>query len=109
MNKQHIIASKKAASDINQPSIQIGISACLAGNKVRYNGGHRQSRLCLDLLSQCFMFTTFCPEEEAGFGTPRPTMRLIGDPASPQLAFSNDSTSDLTAQLVHGFKKSYLK
>jgi uncharacterized protein YbgA (DUF1722 family)/uncharacterized protein YbbK (DUF523 family) len=105
MNKQLIIASDKAASDINQPSIQLGISACLAGDKVRYNGGHTQSRLCLDLLSQCFTFVSFCPEVEAGFGTPRPTMRLIGNPESPQLVFSNDSTSDLTAQLAHGFEK----
>jgi len=105
MNKQHIIASNKAASNVNQPSIQLGISACLAGDNVRYNGGHTQSRLCLDLLSQCFKFTTFCPEVEAGFGTPRPTMQLIGNPSSPQLAFTNDSTSDLTAQLVKGFEK----
>ncbi|MFT5930144.1 MAG: hypothetical protein ACI9GE_000329 [Oceanospirillaceae bacterium] len=105
MNNQHIIDSNKAASDIDQPTIPVGISACLAGDKVRYNGGHTQSRLCLDLLSQCFKFTTFCPEVEAGFGTPRPTMRLIGNPASPQLVFSNDSTSNLTEQLVKGFEK----
>ena len=104
MNNQSTIATDKVKNEINQPSIQVGISACLVGNEVRYNGGHTQSRLCLDLLSQCFKFTSFCPEVEAGFGIPRPTMRLTGDPTSPQLVFSNDSTSDLTAQLVHGFE-----
>ena len=105
MNNQSTIATDKVKNEINQPSIQVGISACLVGNEVRYNGGHTQSRICLDLLSQCFKFTSFCPEVEAGFGIPRSTMLLTGDPTSPQLVFSNDSTSDLTAQLVQGFEK----
>lgn len=84
--------------------IQVGLSACLAGHQVRYNGGHTQSRLCLDVLSEHFTFKTFCPEVAAGFGTPRPTMRLIGDPESPKLVFSTDETTDLTAQLVDGFE-----
>jgi uncharacterized protein YbgA (DUF1722 family)/uncharacterized protein YbbK (DUF523 family) len=105
MNKQHTFASAKAEYDINKPLIRVGISACLLGDQVRYNGGHTQSKLCLNLLSQCFEFTSFCPEVAAGFGIPRPTMRLIGDPSSPQLVFGNDHTSDLTAQLVNGFEK----
>jgi hypothetical protein len=59
MNSQQAIASDKANNDIDQASIQIGISACLLGNEVRYNGGHTLSRLCLDFFSQCFKFTTF--------------------------------------------------
>ena len=105
MNSQQAIASDKANSDIDQASIQIGISACLLGNEVRHNGGHTQSRLCLDFLSQCFKFTSFCPEVAAGFGIPRPAMRLIGDPSSPKLVFSSNSALDLTAQLTEGFEK----
>lgn len=104
MNRQHTIATDKATNESSQPDIYVGVSACLVGNNVRYNGGHTQSRLCLDTLSQCFTFIAFCPEVEAGFGIPRPTMRLTGDPASPKLVFSNNNTSDLTAQLVKGFE-----
>lgn len=101
MNKPELIASDKNTDK----KIQVGLSACLAGHEVRYNGGHTQSRLCLDILSEHFTFKTFCPEVAAGFGTPRPAMRLIGDPAAPRLVFSNDDSSDLSAQLISGFEK----
>lgn len=105
MNKLDIIASDNTLANNDQPSINIGLSACLAGDSVRYNGGHTQSRLCLDVLSEHFSFKTFCPEVAAGFGIPRPTMRLIGNPDSPQLVFSNDESVDLTAKLVDGYAK----
>ncbi|WP_439135411.1 YbgA family protein [Pseudomaricurvus sp.] len=87
------------------PDITVGLSACLAGQPVRYNGGHSQSRLCLNSLSPYFKFETFCPEVSAGFGTPRPTMRLVGDPQHPDLIHSDggDSTP-LNNQLIDGFK-----
>ena len=85
-----------------EPSIKIGLSACLAGHNVRYNGGHTQSKLCLNTLSKYFDFQTFCPEVAAGFGTPRPTMRLVGDPNAPGLEFSNGEGKDLNAQLATG-------
>jgi uncharacterized protein YbgA (DUF1722 family)/uncharacterized protein YbbK (DUF523 family) len=84
--------------------INIGLSACLAGHEVRYNGGHTKSKLCLNQLNEHFTFKTFCPEVAAGFGTPRPTMRLTGTPEKPKLTFSNDEDTDLTAQLTAGFK-----
>lgn len=104
MNKQEIIASDHLEANNVNSSIQLGLSACLAGYKVRYNGGHTKSRLCLDVMDEYFSFNTFCPEVAAGFGTPRPTMRLIGNPESPQLVLSNDETTDLTAKLVKGFE-----
>lgn len=79
--------------------IQVGLSACLAGQTVRYNGGHSQSRFCLNTLSEYFAFNTFCPEVAAGFAVPRPTMRLVGDPANPRLTYSDDESVNLTAQL----------
>lgn len=84
--------------------IPVGLSACLAGHMVRYNGGHTQSKLCLQTLSKYFDFTTFCPEVAAGFGTPRPTMRLVGDPKQPRLAYTDgDYQEDLSAQLESGY------
>lgn len=82
------------------PGIEVGISACLLGKEVRYNGGHSQSKMCQNELSQHFRFRSFCPEMAAGFGVPRPTLRLTGDPAKPTLVFSNDQSRDVTQQLT---------
>ncbi|ATJ82335.1 YbgA family protein [Halomonas beimenensis] len=58
--------------------IPVGISACLMGEEVRYNGGHKRSRYCLQVLAECFRFEPFCPELEAGLGVPREPIRLVG-------------------------------
>ncbi|WP_461536333.1 YbgA family protein [Spongorhabdus nitratireducens] len=83
--------------------IPVGISSCLLGENVRYNGGHTQSKMCLGILAQHFEYQPFCPEVAAGFGIPRPTMRLTGDPHNPVLQFSDDDKQDLTQQLKDGF------
>jgi len=80
-------------------NVHVGLSACLAGHEVRYNGGHSQSRFCLNTLSKYFVFKTFCPEVAAGFPVPRPTMRLIGDVNNPTLTYSDNNEHDLTEQL----------
>jgi uncharacterized protein YbgA (DUF1722 family)/uncharacterized protein YbbK (DUF523 family) len=85
--------------------IPVGISACLLGDNVRFNGGHSQSQLCLKVLDRYFDYVRFCPEVAAGFPTPRPTMRLTGDPEQPVLRYSNDDQSDLTETLTQGFEK----
>ena len=68
--------------------IPIGISSCLLGNKVRYNGGHQKDRYITDTLSHFFEFTPVCPEVECGLPVPREAMRLVGDPESPRLVTS---------------------
>ncbi|TKB57377.1 YbgA family protein [Ferrimonas aestuarii] len=60
-------------------SIRIGISACLLGEKVRFDGGHKQQRFCTDELSKYVEYTPICPEVAVGLGTPRPTIRLVND------------------------------
>lgn len=79
--------------------VHVGLSACLAGREVRYNGGHSQSKFCVETLSKHFQFKLFCPEVAAGFSIPRPTMRLIGNPKKPTLTFSDKPTENLTKQL----------
>lgn len=70
----------------SQPSpIRIGISACLLGQKVRYNGGHQHDRLITEVLGEFLEFVPVCPEVECGLGIPRESMRLIGDPEAPRL------------------------
>jgi len=50
--------------------IPVGISSCLTGEQVRYNGGHKRSRYCLEVLAERFALEPFCPELEAGLGVP---------------------------------------
>ena len=84
---------------------QLGISACLLGEPVRYNGGHTQSRFCLNTLSEYFEFKGFCPEVSAGFPTPRPAMRLVGNNQNPTLRWSKGGQEDLTEKLKAGFQQ----
>ncbi|HMK49184.1 MAG TPA: DUF523 and DUF1722 domain-containing protein [Thermodesulfovibrionales bacterium] len=65
--------------------IVIGISSCLLGEIVRYDGGHASDRFITDTLGQYFAWVPVCPEVEYGLPTPREAMRLEGDPASPRL------------------------
>ncbi|MFH2000383.1 MAG: DUF523 and DUF1722 domain-containing protein [Planctomycetota bacterium] len=69
----------------DRPKIKLGISACLLGEKVRYNGGHQLDRFLRDTLGQYVEYVPVCPEVEAGFSTPREPFRLVGDPETPRL------------------------
>ncbi|HPQ41432.1 MAG TPA: DUF523 and DUF1722 domain-containing protein [bacterium] len=66
-------------------SIKIGVSTCLLGEKVRYDGGHKRDPYIIDILGQFFEFVPVCPEVEAGFPIPREAFRLVGDPDNPRL------------------------
>jgi uncharacterized protein YbgA (DUF1722 family)/uncharacterized protein YbbK (DUF523 family) len=70
--------------------IIIGVSACLLGENVRWNGGHARDRFITDILSQYVDFVQVCPEVEAGFPVPRETFRLVGDPENPRLVTSKN-------------------
>lgn len=85
----------------NQPKaflIKIGVSSCLLGNKVRYDGGHTRDRFITDTLEQYMDFVPVCPEVECGLGTPRPSMRLKGDVAKPRLVVTK-TDEDHTDQM----------
>ena len=69
----------------HQPQPRIGISACLLGERVRYDGGHKRHPFLADTLAQLVEFVPICPEVEVGMGTPRETLHLVGDPAAPLL------------------------
>ncbi len=68
--------------------IKIGISACLIGEKVRWNGGHKQDHFITDTLGQYVQYVPVCPEVECGLGIPRETLRLTGDANHPRLVTS---------------------
>jgi uncharacterized protein YbgA (DUF1722 family)/uncharacterized protein YbbK (DUF523 family) len=68
--------------------LKIGISACLLGEKVRWNGGHALNRFVAHTLGQFVSFVPVCPETECGLGIPRETLRLVGTVESPRLVTS---------------------
>ena len=78
--------------------ITIGVSACLLGEKVRYDGGHKHDRYVSDTLGQFFSFLAVCPEVGCGMSIPREAMRLEGDPANPRL-MTRTSRIDKTEQM----------
>lgn len=65
--------------------IRLGISACLLGQPVRYDGGHKLDRFIVDTLGKYVEFVPVCPEVECGLPVPREAMRLVGDPHNPRL------------------------
>ncbi len=60
-------------------SIRLGISTCLLGEKVRYDGGHKRDGFLVDELGRWVEWVSVCPEVEIGMGTPRPSVRLVED------------------------------
>ncbi len=65
--------------------IKVGVSSCLLGNQVRYDGSHKRDRYITDVLADYFHFIPVCPEVECGLPVPRETMHLEGDPEQPRL------------------------
>lgn len=81
-----------------EKSIKIGVSSCLLGEPVRYDGGHKHDHYITDILGRYFSFVPVCPEVGCGLPIPREAMRLEGDPAQPRL-LTNKSRVDLTVQM----------
>jgi len=79
--------------------LNLGISACLLGAEVRFNGGHKESRLCSRTLAEHFEFVPVCPEMAIGLGTPREPIRLVGDPQAPRALGTRHRELDVTAAL----------
>lgn len=79
--------------------IKIGVSTCLLGQKVRFDGGHKHDRYITQTLGQFFAFVPVCPETECGLGVPREAMRLVGDVRSPRLV-TNKSHVDHTDRML---------
>lgn len=97
--------------------VRLGISACLLGEKVRYDGQHKLDRSLRDTLGKYVEFVPVCPEVECGLGVPREAMRLVGDPAAPRLttirtkrdltdrmlAWADKRVEELAKEDLHGY------
>jgi uncharacterized protein YbgA (DUF1722 family)/uncharacterized protein YbbK (DUF523 family) len=79
--------------------IRLGISACLLGESVRYDGGHKRDRFLTETLAPFVEWVPVCPEVELGLGVPRDTLRLVGEAAAPRLVVEHTG-EDLTARMA---------
>lgn len=79
--------------------VKIGVSSCLLGEEVRFDGGHKRDRFVTDILSDCFDYVSICPEMAIGLGVPRPTIRLVGDEQNWRIKGVKDQNIDVTDDL----------
>ena len=79
--------------------IPVGISSCLLGQPVRYDGGHKRDSYIAGTLAQYFDFQVFCPEVAIGMGTPRPTIQLVGMGKEIRSLGVKNPDIDVTGQL----------
>lgn len=77
----------------------VGISACLTGSPVRFNGGHKQSRYCTEVLSKYFDFKSLCPEVAIGLSTPRPAIRMVESEPQAKVVYSKGESQDYAPAL----------
>jgi len=86
------------AQEKTSEKIKLGISACLMGENVRYNGGHTHDPFLTKTLGQYVDYVPVCPEVECGLPVPREAMRLVGDPLNPKL-LTIKTGIDMTEQM----------
>ncbi|MCY7296380.1 YbgA family protein [Alteromonas sp. a30] len=89
--------------------IKIGVSSCVVGSKVRYDGGHKRSSFVATTVSDIFQMVPFCPEVGMGMSVPRPTIHIRdftnGDNGDLRLVDSKDGSIDHTPKMAVYFSK----
>ena len=66
-------------------TLRVGVSACLLGEPVRYDGRHKRDAFLTDVLGKHVEWVPVCPELEVGMGVPRESVRLEGDVDAPRM------------------------
>jgi len=87
-----------------EKTIKLGISTCLLGENVRYDGGHKLDRFLTETLGQYVEYVPVCPEVECSLPIPRESMHLEGDLDSPRLVTSR-TKQDMTDRMVQWARK----
>src|SRR5439155_147061 len=90
---------RRGSSFLPMAPLRLGISACLLGHEVRYDGGHKRDPFLAETLGRFVEWVPVCPEVELGLGVPREPIRLEGDPAAPRLVAVNNRR-DLTRAMT---------
>ncbi len=78
--------------------IRVGVSTCLLGENVRFDGGHKRDSFLVDTLGPFVEWVAVCPEVEIGLATPRDTLRLVGHRGAPRLVVEKTG-EDLTERM----------
>jgi uncharacterized protein YbgA (DUF1722 family)/uncharacterized protein YbbK (DUF523 family) len=92
------VAKQPAFNLTMEEKIKVGISSCLLGEKVRYDGGHKLDHYLRDTLARFVEWVPVCPEVECGLPVPREAMRLVGSAATPRLVTTRTGV-DYTGQM----------
>jgi uncharacterized protein YbgA (DUF1722 family)/uncharacterized protein YbbK (DUF523 family) len=90
--------SSEVSDDADRRPIRVGISACLLGREVRFDGGHKRDAFLTETFGRFVEWVPVCPEVECGLGTPRESMRLVRRENAVRL-LTVKSGVDLTAQM----------
>ena len=89
---------------LQDPVLRLGVSTCLLGEQVRFDGGHKHDRYLTGTLGQFFEWVSVCPEVEMGLPIPRESMRLVGDAENPRLIAPKSGT-DHTEPMIAWARK----
>ena len=80
--------------------IRVGVSACLLGDAVRYDGGHKRAEVVCEVLARLFELVPVCPEVAAGLGVPRPPVRLVKMGENIRVVGAENDSLDVTESLI---------
>jgi uncharacterized protein YbgA (DUF1722 family)/uncharacterized protein YbbK (DUF523 family) len=94
--------------NIFMEKIKLGISTCLLGEKVRFDGGHKWDHFLTDTLGQYVEYVPVCPEVECGYGIPREPFRLVGESQSPHLVTFR-TNHDHTERMIQWTKRKVME
>ena len=85
--------------------LKLGVSSCLLGEEVRYNGGHKHMPFLTNVLSNYVEWVPVCPEVEVGMSIPRETIRLVGDAGAPRLVAPKSGIDHTEAMQIWSEKR----
>ena len=91
--------SETGVATVRDPGTRprVGVSSCLLGEPVRFNGGHSRCRFLTDELGPYVDWVPYCPEMEIGLGSPRETLRLTADGHLVSRSGRDDHTTAMAA------------
>jgi uncharacterized protein YbbK (DUF523 family) len=88
------------SQDILSKTIRIGVSECLLGHAVRYDGGDKRNAIVTEVLCKEFECVPVCPEMAIGLGSPRPPVQLVKTSDGIRALGRDDTTIDITDRLI---------
>ncbi len=94
-------------ASVPQSKPYVGVSACLLGERVRYDGDHQYQADLIDALKRHFQLQSFCPEMAAGMGVPRPAIHLVEQAGTIRCVQVDQPEQDMTDSLLHSFEQRF--